>query len=314
MNNTLVITPTNIAQTIDQVGSTSNPITSAITAKSLAEVQGKVFMAKQFPRDWGTLMARLQGSCERISLAKVAEYEYPKGGTKVVGASIKLLEAVAQCYGNIHYTWKEISRDKEGHKSHCIADAWDLENNVSSSLEFEVSHFRDVGDTRRLVTSERDLYELIAANAARRVRKCLENVIPRDIVDQAREWCNETLAKKIDIQKGIDNAIDYFKEEYGITLKHVEKYFGMSRQGFTKNTYLSLQKLYTSLRDGLIEINEVFPPDEAPKDMTQKGVANKLKADDKPKKEEEQPETEIETAEKEEITALNLFGSAKKIR
>lgn len=262
MNQSLVKNANNVNQAIDQVGS-NDPITSAITAKSLAEVQGKVYMAKQFPRQWDMVNAKIRSSCERESLAKVAEYEYPKGGQVVNGASIKLLETIAQCYGNIHSTWKEVSRDNINHKSMCIAEAWDLENNVSSTLEFEVSHYRDSKSKgKELITTERDLYEVIASNAARRLRKCLENVIPRDLVDSAREICDETLTSKVDVQKSVDAAIEYFKEHYRVTLKQVETYFGMSRQGFTKNTYLKLQKLFTSFKDGLSNPEEVFPPEQ----------------------------------------------------
>ena len=301
--NRLVQPADSVASAIEQSGSGYNPITAAITAKSLAEVQGKVFMAKQFPREMDKVTAKILASCERPSLAAVAEYEYTKGGTTINGASIKLLETIAQCYGNIHFTWKEISRDTDNHKSVCVAEAWDLENNVSSTLEFEVSHYRDARGGKTLVNSERDLYELVASNAARRLRKCLENVVPRDLVDQAREWCDETLTSKVDIQKGIDKAIDFFKETYSITSKQIEMYFGMSRQGFTKNVYLKLQKLFTSFRDGVANPNEVFP--QEPNNTS--GVANTLvkpettkkKKDDKSAEDLPQsphgPEVEYET-------------------
>lgn len=298
MNNSLVKPASTVASVIDQSGVVNAPITAAITAKSLAEVQGKVFMAKQFPREMDKVMAKIQSSCERPSLAAVAEYEYTKGGATINGPSIKLLETIAQCYGNIHSTWKEISRDNEAHKSICVAEAWDLENNVSSTLEFEVSHYRDVKSGKTLVTSERDLYELIASNAARRLRKCIENVVPRDIVDQAREWCDATLTAKTDIQKGIDKAIDFFKETYGITLKQIEMYFGMGRQGFTKNTYIKLQKLFTSFRDGVSDPSEVFPKEPT----NTGGIGNTLlKKDEKieSQKQEKQPPKAVKEPEQE---------------
>jgi hypothetical protein len=273
MNNSLVKQSNSVAGAIDQGGFGNNPVAAAMTAKSLAEVQGKVFMAKQFPRQMDVVQAKIQQSCERKSLAEVAEYEYTKGGTTINGASIKLLETIAQCYGNIHSTWKEISRDSQNHKSMCIAEAWDLENNVSSTLEFEVSHYRDTKGGPVLVTSERDLYELVASNAARRLRKCLENIVPRDIVDDARRICDETLVSKVDVQKGIDKALEVFKETYGISLKQIETYFGMGRQGFTKNTYVKLQKLFISFRDGVADPSEVFKPETS----NTAGVGNTLK-------------------------------------
>lgn len=267
MQNSLTKQTSNLKQANEQLGY-DNPIIAQQASKALAEVQGKIYMAKQFPRDIKLVQDRIEASCERKSLAEQAEYEYTKGGTTIVGASIKLLETIAQCYQNIHYTWKEISRDTISHKSVCIAEAWDLENNVSSTLEFEVSHYRDVKQTRVLVTSERDLYELIASNASRRVRKCLESVVPRDLVDLARDKCAETLTQKVDIQKGIDDGLYVFKEKYGISLKQVEAYFGLSRQGFNKNHYIKLQKLFTSFKDGVANPEDVFPKEEVEKTTT----------------------------------------------
>lgn len=262
MNN-LVKSQDNVVGLTSQVGS-NNVTVATQSAKALAEVQGKVFMAKQFPRDINVVMAKVEASCERRSLAEVAEFQYPRGNQMISGASIKLLEAVAQCYGNIHYTWKVLSRDTENKVSHCIAEAWDLENNISSTIEFDVSHYRDTKQGRKPLTDERDIYEMEANYAARRVRKCLENVVPRDIVDQAREWCDKTMTSNVDIQKELDKVINFFKEKYGITLKQMESYFGMGRQGFNKNTYVSLKKLYTSFIDGVANPEEVFPK-EAPK-------------------------------------------------
>ena len=36
-------------------------------------------------------------------------------------------------------------------------------------------------------------------------------------------------------------------------------YFGLSRQGFNKNHYLKLQKLFTSFRDGVANPEDIFP-------------------------------------------------------
>lgn len=257
-NQSLVKQASNVVEANSQIG--SNQVSTSVQgAKALAEVQGKIIMAKQFPRDMTLVLNRVKASCERPSLAKVAEYQYVKGGTTVRGASIKLLEAVAQCYGNVQTNWKELSRDTINHKSLCIAEAWDLENNVCESLEFEVSHFRDKGGTRTLVTSERDIYELIASQAVRRQRKCLEFVIPRDIIDEARETCNTTLTKGIDIQAELNKVITFFNETYKVTVKQLETYFGMGRQGFNTQTYLSLRKLFQAFQDGVTTPEEIFP-------------------------------------------------------
>ena len=276
MNNSLVKQANSVTGAVEYVGS-NNVSVATQSAKVLAEVQGKVFMAKQYPRNIVEVQNKILASCERKSLAEVAEYEYPRGGTKITGASTKLLEVIAQCYGNIHYTWKELNRDLENHKSLCIAEAWDLENNISSSLEFEVPHVRTTKSSgTTILTDERDIYEMVANNASRRVRRCLENVVPRDLVDLAREQCSSTLTKGVDIQKGIDKGIQFLNETYGITLKQIETYFGMGRQGFNNNQYVKLQKLAVSFKDGLVSPESVFPQEQ--KDLSNQSIAPKEEA------------------------------------
>jgi len=287
-----------IAPRTEEAMSIKATVTSqSLAAKEQARIQGQVFMAKQFPRDMMDVMNRIESSCGRKSLAEISEYEYNRAGSMITGASIRLLECVAQCYGNISYSWKELVRDTENHRSTAVAYAWDLESNVYSEMEFEVPHYRDKKSGNQLLTSERDIYELIANQAARRVRRCLENVIPRDIVDQAREWCNETLKTQVDIQGGIDKAITTFSEEYGVKQTQIEKYFGMSRRAFTKNTYLSLRKIYASIRDGMSKVEDYFLPEEVEKDSAPK---NSLVGDTKekigaPGELEAQPAQEPET-------------------
>lgn len=253
INNKIVKGEANMA-----VVQTGNEVTQAMVAKEQATIQGQVFMAKQFPRDMGDVMNRVTSSCERISLAEISEYEYPRGGQKITGASIRLLEVIAQCYGNLSFSWKEVIRDMTNHKSTVIAYAWDLETNLRSELEFDVPHYRVTRTNRTLLTDDRDIYELVANQASRRVRRCLENVIPRDIVDDAREMCKETLETKVDYQDKIDKAIKYFETEHNIKLKQIEEYFGMSRRAFSRNTYIALQKIFISVRDGMSKVEDYF--------------------------------------------------------
>lgn len=260
---------------------TGNAVTQSMVAKEQARIQGQVFMAKQFPRDMTLVMNRITASCERPSLAMISEYEYPKGGQKITGASIRLLEVVAQCYGNVSYSWKELLRDVDNHKSTVLAYAWDLETNLYSELEFDVPHYRTARGKRTVLTDDREIYELVANQASRRVRRCLENVIPRDIVDDAREMCETTMETKTDWAVRINKQIKYFEEAYGVKPQQIEDYFGMSRNAFTSNTFVALTKIYNSVKDGVAKITDYFPKEE------QGGtVSNSLKTETQQAKEE----------------------------
>ena len=272
--------------------------------KTMAEVQSRVIVAKQFPRDITQVEAKLQASCERKSLAMVAEYEYPRGGQKVTGASIKLLEVVAQCYGNIQSGWDCVHRDMENHISHCKAFAWDVENNNYTEMKFDVPHIREKKQGNEILTNPRDIYELEGNQASRRVRKCLETVIPRDLVEQAREWCEQTLTTNFDFKAGIEQALAWLKETYKVEQHQVEKYFGFSKQGFNKNTYLRLRNIASALKDGASSVEDYFPRDpEEKQTLIDKDELTKAVAKEVVK----QAETKEEP--KQEQQQFDLFGA-----
>lgn len=298
MQNSLVKQSSNIVDSKSQFGGNS-VIESREMTTAMAEVQAKVIMAKQFPRDLTNVMDKVKAACGRIKLAEQAEYEYPRGGTKVTGPTVKLLETVAQCYGNLDYGWHCESRDLENHVSHCKAVAWDIENNISTHLDFEVEHKRNKRGGDEVLNDVRDISELEANYAARKYRKCLEQIVPRDIVDQAVEWCKETLTKGVDIQAGIDGGIKYLREKYGVKPKQIEKYFGMSRAGFSDYQYISLKKIAASLRDGMKAVEDIFPPLEEDEKQTL------IPEQEQPKQEEkvEQPKPA-----KQHDTLDNLFA------
>lgn len=270
----------------------ANEVSQVMASKELARVQGQVFMAKQFPRDMLDVMNRIYASCERPSLAQISEYEYPRGGQKIVGASIRLLEVIAQCYGNVSYSWKELTRDMTNHKSTVLAYAWDLETNLYSELEFDVYHFRSARGKRTLLTDDRDIYELVSNQATRRVRRCLENIIPRDIVEDAREQCQRTLENKVDWQSKLDSGIKIMHEQYGVSLKQLEERFGMNRRAFTSNTCRELNRIFVSIRDGMASVEDYFPKE--------KKEDNKLK-NKLPIEKTKQKEVNEETVENNEV-------------
>ena len=70
-------------------------------SRQAQEVQAAMVIAKRFPRDEVDSYNRIIQSCKRNTLAESAMYEYPRGGTKVTGPSIRLAEAMAQNWGNL---------------------------------------------------------------------------------------------------------------------------------------------------------------------------------------------------------------------
>ena len=152
-------------------------------SKALSEIKGKMFLARQFPRDTGwSLQAALQ-ECQRKELAEAAQYEFPKGDSVVKGPSIRLVEVLARHWGNLTSGVDEIE-SKNG-ETVIKAYAWDLETNVSDEKTFSVKHERTTRRGSYKLTDERDIYEMVANKGARRKRACLLAVLPGWYVDAA---------------------------------------------------------------------------------------------------------------------------------
>ena len=108
-----------------------NQGTVAIEAsRAIAEAQGKLVIAKKFPRNEIAAYAKAMEACQRPTMAAKAFYSFPRGGQTVEGPTIRFAEELARCWGNIDYGIKELSRD-DG-KSEMQAYAWDLETNAQS--------------------------------------------------------------------------------------------------------------------------------------------------------------------------------------
>lgn len=116
-----------------------NQGTVAIEAsRAIAEAQGKLVIAKRFPRDEVQAYAKAIEACRRPSMAEKAFYSFPRGGQTVEGPTIRFAEELARCWGNIDYGIKELSQD-DG-KSEMQAYAWDLETNAQSVQNFTNPH------------------------------------------------------------------------------------------------------------------------------------------------------------------------------
>lgn len=261
------------------VAPVANSQTQQMMSRQTQEVQGAIFMAKQFPRDEYAAMSRIERMCERMNLAEQATYSYPKGGKQVTGPSIRLAEAIAQAWGNIDCGVIELE-NKNG-ASELMAYAWDLETNTRVTKMFKVKHVRDTKKGSQDLTDSRDVYELTANFGARRLRACILSVIPGDVIDQAVNVCKETVTNqdKTPIQDRIKKLEKAFKE-MKVTRDQLEEFAQRNLSEFGKEEIFILQGVFKAIRDGQGKIEDYF---------------GKVKMDapnifDKPKKKEDEPE------------------------
>lgn len=245
-----------------------NQGTVAIEAsRAIAEAQGKLVIAKRFPRDEVQAYNRVAQACQRKGIAEKAFYSYNRGGGTVSGPTIRFAEELARCWGNIDYGIKELSQD-EG-KSEMQAYAWDLETNAQSVQNFTNPHIREVGGKAKILTSQRDIYEINANMGARRLRSRILAILPTDLVDMAIAECKKTLAGNND-----EPLIDRVKKmvvafgKIGVTQEQIEKRLGRKVDTMTVDDFTDYIGIYNAIKQGESKIAEWFEAEKVASDLT----------------------------------------------
>ncbi|MBQ5317486.1 MAG: hypothetical protein J6K17_00130 [Oscillospiraceae bacterium] len=245
-----------------------NQGTVAIEAsRAIAEAQGKLVIAKRFPRDEVQAYNRVAQACQRKGIAEKAFYSYNRGGGTVSGPTIRFAEELARCWGNIDYGIKELSQD-EG-KSEMQAYAWDLETNAQSVQNFTNPHIREVGGKAKILTSQRDIYEINANMGARRLRSRILAILPTDLVDMAIAECKKTLAGN-----NSEPLIDRVKKmivafgKIGVTQEQIEKRLGRKVDTMTIDDFTDYIGIYNAIKQGESKIAEWFEAEKVASDLT----------------------------------------------
>lgn len=226
-------------------------------SRAVTEAQGKLILAKKFPRDEALAYSKIMGSCSRPSLAASGEYAYPRGGQTVSGPSIRLAEELARCWGNIEYGIRELSRQQGN--SEMEAYAWDLETNTYSSQKFTVRHLRDKKGGAQVLTEERDIYELTANMGGRRLRSRLLAILPPDLVEAAVNQCRKTLAgdTSLPLADRVRALVDAFSQQ-GVTEKHLRAYLNKSLDEILPEEIATLRGVYNSIKNGQAAVGDFF--------------------------------------------------------
>ena len=255
---------------------------AAITGNAaVTEVLASIWIAKQFPRDLAEVTARMNQACSRLTLAQSATYAFPRGGTTVEGPSIRLAEALIGAWGNAETGWKEVARhwDPKGADgngcmvSECVAFCFDKETNVRREISFTVNHTRDKNEyeggkkvmKRVALESERDVYELCANMASRRIRACILQVLPGWLTEEALATTKKALENgdsrpMADIIRSLEAKF----REYGVSRAQLESNLGHKLEETTKPEVVKLGKVYNSIADGMVRVKDVFPDDDQP--------------------------------------------------
>jgi hypothetical protein len=251
----------------------SGALADAQSSGAVAEIQGMMILAKRFPRDEKASVDKILMACTRPSLAEKATYQYARGGTDITGPSIRLAETIAQKWGNIKFGVVEMSRSQG--QSEMQAYAFDMETLTFAERKFIVRHIRDKKGGGVALSDERDIYELSANMGARRLRACILELIPGDVVEMAVKQCDTTLRTNIEITP------EYLKQmlvgflKYGVSKQQIEKRIQRTIDSITPAQIVNLGNVFNSLRDGMSEPVDWFEPE------AETGIDKMMKATEK---------------------------------
>ena len=252
-----------------------NTMGAVASAGEIARVQAQLVYAASRPRNEQRAVDRMLNSFQRQSLAEVSVYQYARGGSDIIGLSIRAAEAMAMAWGNMDFGLRELEQ-KNG-ESTVEAFAWDLETNVRRSITFRVQHYRDTKRGRVKLEDSRDIYEMVANQGSRRVRACILAVIPRDIQEAVMAQVENTMRASFDITP------EYLKkwlaafEKFGVTKDQIEARIQRRLDTITPAQMTGLVNIYNSLKDGIGTVADFF---EVQQQNTQKAMtlADKAKA------------------------------------
>lgn len=253
-----------VAAQLDRI----NQGTVAIEAsRAIAEAQGKLVIAKRFPRDEVAAYAKAMEACQRPKMAEKAFYAFPRGGQTVEGATIRFAEELARCWGNIDYGIKELSQD-DG-KSEMQAYAWDLETNAQSVQNFTNPHQREQGKKMVTLTSQRDIYENNANMATRRLRARILAILPSWFVEDCIAECKKTLAGQNDtpLVDRVKKMVVQFAK-LGVTQEQIEHRLKRKIDTMNADDFTEYIGIYNAIKQNESRISDWFETEKEATELT----------------------------------------------
>jgi len=300
----------------EQQDGMSGSVTASEQTRAMQEVQASIICAMKYPRSEEVCRDSIINACKRQGLAEVAQYVYPKGGTKVTGPSIRLLEESARLWGHIAYGWRIIQETAKGATVQTYA--WDMQANIRTTIEFYVEYLWKSNNQYKRIEDPREQYEHVANMSARRVRACLQKIVPAYVIDEAIDQCDRTLnaTATVDSKKLLEEF-----GKFGVNQAMIEKRIGHNLDVLNQQEYINLRKVYSTIRDGFSPVSQHFDVPETvetkksvgltPKKSTQKDPepaptvlppADKKK--EEPPAEPKPPEDDEETKKAQESLGL----------
>jgi hypothetical protein len=261
--------------------------------RAIAEAQGKLILAKRFPRSVAAATAEFLDACKSPEFAAKAFYAVPNRGS---GPSIRFAEEAARCYGNFEFGHRELSRS-DG-KSEIEVYAWDVEKNNFSRRQITVMHVLDSKTGSRVLRDQADIDNKIANVASKQMRGRILAILPKGMIAAGEMIAKQTIAggsEKPVSQRITDMTVHFSK--YGVTAEMLEKHLGHKLDATTVDELADLAGIFNAIREGgkaseffgLKEDPATDPPAAATKIAAAARAGEKKAAEPKPAEPKAEP-------------------------
>ena len=205
-----------------------------------------------------TVEEKLLATCSNRDFAESAFYSVPRKGGPVEGASIRMAEAAATAMGNINFGIKTYPDDNDKDATRYTVFAIDLESNTRVERTYTRRHFKKIKGSIMQVKDPSQQYELIAADATKRLRACLLNIIPKYLIELGEKKCIHTLeTAPVNKEATLESLLLSFGEfEIGRML--IEDKIGKTLEAMTNDDIVILRGTYNILKQGIKTKEELF--------------------------------------------------------
>lgn len=250
---------------------------TAVAAREKAAVEARYIMALQRPRSLERARQQLLDACKHKDFAEASWFVIPNRGE---GFTIRFAEEALRCVGNIYPEVMIVYENDEIRMFRVTVT--DLETNLSYSTETIVQktverkqlkkgqvavreRLNSYGDKVYLIEATEE-ETLVKQNAAlsKAIRTNGLRLIPAWIKEEAKRAIFTTLENDVkeDFVAKRRKAIDAFVQ-LGITVQHLEQYFGKPIEQTTPSEITTLKPIYTALKDGETTWDQVMEGREA---------------------------------------------------
>jgi hypothetical protein len=262
--------------------------TTGAEAYAMATVQARYAIAVARPRDMDAARLRLLADCSRPRFAAVAIWRRPAGREMISGPSIRFVEAAIRAMGNVLVEAVAI-RETAKHRTTRVT-VTDIESNATYTRDVSVpltverrklkrgqqplgQRLNSYGDTVYVVEgTDAEIATMEAAQVSKAVRTLGLRLLPGDIVEEAVERVESTLADRDakDPSAARKQLVDAFAR-LGVQPADLVGYLGHGLDGVQPSELSHLRQIHAAIAAGeAVWSDYTEPSDDAPKGQASK--------------------------------------------